>query len=356
MAEPAESASHSRIVPLWLPITLSLLVLGIVAFFTVEPATLVDLRRTRWGLLALAPAVLGLRVALGAWRLLYFSRGQLRFAGAIRAQLAWDFFSIITPSTVGGGPIAPAYIARDSRIAVGDATALILFAILLDQIWFSFSIVIVIISSLHVDLIPDSLGTVGTITFVLYGAGYMVWTILFAYATFFRPQLLTVVIARIFSVPGLRRARGRALRVMVNLQNRARVLRRQQPLFYVKGLLLTIVGWLSRYGLIVIILASMHADLDYLLATLRTVAMMLGALVLPTPGGAGGVEALFALMLGPLMPQSLVAPALLIWRLLAYYLFLAAGTYITAHQVMRNTSGPNIPATADRKESASGAA
>ena len=356
MVKPAESAFHARIVPLWLPVTLSLVVLSIVAYFTVEPTTLVDLRRTRWGLLALAPVVLSLRVALGAWRLLYFSRGQLRFAGAIRAQLAWDFFSIITPSTVGGGPVAPAYIARDSRIAVGDATALILFAILLDQIWFSISIVIVIISSLHVNLIPDSLGTIGTITFVLYGAGYMLWTLLFAYATFFRPQLLAAVIARIFSLPVLRRAKGRALRVMVNLLNRARVLRHQPPLFYVKGLLLTVLGWLCRYGLIVIILASMHTELDYLLATLRTVTMMLGALVLPTPGGAGGVEALFALILGPMMPQSVVAPALLIWRLLAYYAFLVAGAFLTAHQVIRNASGANVPAAANLNQSASGPA
>lgn len=335
MAESAEPASQSRLIPVWLPITLSLVVLGIVAFFTVEPTTLIDLRASRWWVLAFAPAALGLRVVLGAWRLLFFSKGQLRFPGAVRAQLAWDFFSSITPSTVGGGPIVPAYIARDSRIAVGDATALMLFAILMDQIWFSCSIIIVIISSLYLDLIPDSLGTAGTVTFILYGAGYMVWTAFFAHATLFRPRLLTVLIARVFSFPGLHRARGKAMRVMVNLQNRARLLRQQRPLFYIKGLLLTILGWLSRYSLIVVILASLSADLDYLLATLRTIAMMLGTLVIPTPGGAGGVEVLFALMLGPSIPQTLVAPALLIWRLLGYYVFLAAGAYLTAHQVIR---------------------
>ena len=312
--------------------------MGVVAYFTVEPTTFDDLRSARWSVLALAPVALILRVVLGAWRLLYFSRGQLRFPGAVRAQLAWDFFSNITPSTVGGGPIAPAYIARDNRIPLGDATALMLFAILMDQVWFSCSIVVVAIFSVYVNLVPDSLGTVGTVSFVVYGGGYMVWTALFAYTTFFKPQLLTAVVAKVFSIPGLRKLKNKALRVMVGLQERARLLRQQRPLFYVRGLLLTMASWLSRYGLIVIILASMNANLDYVLATLRSIAMLLGALVIPTPGGAGGVEGLFALMLGPSISQTLVAPALLIWRILGYYVFLAAGAYLTAHQFLKSAA------------------
>lgn len=341
MASPAESEPQSGTIAIWLPISLSVAVLGIVAYFTVEPTTFDDLRSARWSVLALAPVALILRVVLGAWRLLYFSRGQLRFPGAVRAQLAWDFFSNITPSTVGGGPIAPAYIARDNRIPLGDATALMLFAILMDQVWFSCSIVIVTVISIYVDLVPDSLGTVGTVSFILYGAGYMAWTGLFAYATFFRPVLLAQLIAKIFSIPGLRRVKSKAIRVMIGLQDRARILRQQRPKFYVKGLLLTMASWLSRYGLIVIILSSMNVNLDYVVATLRSVAMLLGALVIPTPGGAGGVEGLFALMLGPSISQALLAPALLIWRILGYYVFLAAGAYLTAHQFLKSTARPN---------------
>ena len=125
---------------------------------------------------------------------------------------------------------------------------------------------------------------------------------------------------------------------MVTLQRRAQLLRQQRLKFYLKGLLLTTISWLSRYGLIIIILASMSAHLDYVLATLRTITMMLGALVIPTPGGAGGIEGLFVLMLGPSIPQTLVAPALLIWRILGYYVFLALGAYLTAHRVIKATA------------------
>ena len=344
MAEPDASQERKRLMPVWLPIVLSLAVLGVVAYLTVGPDTLDDLREVRWWVLLLAPVALVLRVLFGAWRLLYFSRGQLQWPGAFRAQLAWDFFSSITPSTLGGGPIAPAYIARDNRIPLGDATGLMLFAILIDQVWFSCSIVLVIAASIFVDLIPDTLGVVGQITFVLYGAGFMVWTALFAISTFFKPEVLIFLVQKAFSIPLLRRFKGRALRVMVTLRERAALLRHQRPGFYCKGLLLTVASWISRYALVVIILASLSVDLDLVLATVRTIAMKLGALAIPTPGGAGGVEGLFALMLGPLIAQSLVAPALILWRLLGYYVFLAVGAYLTAHQVLKKTAAKQSPA------------
>ncbi len=329
--------SNPRRMSIWLSIGLSLIVLGIIAAFTIKPDTLSHLRNTHWGLLTLAPVLVVLRVLLGAWRLHYVARGHLRFAGAIRAQLAWDFFSNVTPSTLGGGPIAPAYISRDSQLPLGEATAFMLFAMLLDQIWIAVGIVSVLSASLVMDLVPDSLGIAGSVTFMLYFSGYMAWVAIFAYATLFRPQLLAGLVQKLFSVRGLRRMKDRVTAVMHTLQLRASILRKQQPLFYIKGFLLTVAVWISRYVLVVIILASFYDDLDHVLAFMRTVAMMLGALIMPTPGGAGGIEGLYALLVGPLVPQGLIAPSLLIWRLLAYYVFLAAGAYLTLSQVMKHT-------------------
>ena len=322
-------------ISIWFSIGLSLVVVGIIAALTTKPDTLSHLRNTHWGLLALAPVFVAIRILLGAWRLQYVARGCLRFAGAMRAQLAWDFFSNVTPSTLGGGPIVPAYIFRDSRIPLGEATAFMLFAMLLDQIWIAFGIAGILIGSLAIDLIPDSLGTVGSVTFILYLSGYLAWVVLFAYATLFRPQFLAGLVRKVFSLRVLRRLHDRASSVMNTLQQRAHVLRTQRPLFYVKGFLLTVAVWFSRYILVVIILASFYDGLDYILALMRTIAIMLGALIMPTPGGAGGVEGLYALMVGPLVPQGLIAPSLLIWRILAYYVFLAAGAYLTLHQVMK---------------------
>ena len=336
MTEASDSGAISspRRTNVWFSIVLSLVVLGIIAAFTVKPDTLSHLRATNWGLLALAPVLVAIRVLAGAWRLQYVARGRLRFAGAVRAQLAWDFFSNVTPSTLGGGPIVPAYISRDSHIPLGESTAFMLFAMLLDQTWIAFGIATVLTGSLVIDLVPDSLGIAGSVTFMIYFSGYLLWVVLFAYATLFRPQFLASLVNRVFSLRLLRRLQDKVSTVMSTLQQRARALRTQRPMFYVKGFLLTVAVWLSRYALVIVILASFHDSLDHVLAFMRTVAMMLGALVMPTPGGAGGVEGLYVLMVGPLVPQGLIAPSLLIWRILAYYVFLAAGAYLTLHQVM----------------------
>jgi uncharacterized membrane protein YbhN (UPF0104 family) len=73
-----------------------------------------------------------------------------------------------------------------------------------------------------------------------------------------------------------------------------------------------------------------------MLVVLRTMALTLGSVVLPTPGGAGGLEGLYALFFGPpLIPQALVAPTLLMWRLLGYYIFIALGAFLSMHHVQQ---------------------
>ena len=85
-----------------------------------------------------------------------------------------------------------------------------------------------------------------------------------------------------------------------------------------------------------LIVAASAPEVDYSLSGLRSVVTMLGMLAVPTPGGAGGAEGLFALLVGPLLPQALVSPAALIWRMLGYYVFLAAGAYLTLDGALRN--------------------
>lgn len=323
-------------IQIWVPIVLSLAVLAAIALFTVEPDTLPLLGQTRWGLLALAPFVVGLRVIFGAWRLHYIAKGFLKFSAALRAQLAWDFFSCITPSSIGGGPIVPAYIAKDSRVSLGDSSAIMLFAMLLDQIWFACAIVVVLLSTTSIDVIPDSLGNIGMLTLITYFLGYLAWVIIFAYGALKKPEVLSWVVRRVFMLPGLRRFGSKADSILRDLQERATILRSQRLVFFLNGFGLTLLAWASRYALVVLIVAATAPEIDYILAGLRSIVTMLGALVVPTPGGAGGAEGLFALLVGPLLPQALVSPAALIWRVLGYYVFLAAGAYLTLDSALRN--------------------
>ena len=316
-------------------VLLSLVVVVVVGVLTYEPEAF----RLMWDsfhpwILALAATTVVARIVIGGWRLQYVSSGHISFSSAIRGQLAWDFFSIVTPSVIGGGPLAALYVARDKQVKAGEATALLFFAMLLDQFFFAATVPILVIATFFVPVFPPSIGTVGTTTFLLYFVGLLGWVTLFAYVTFFRPEVLETWLSKIFRIKWLRKYQDRVAKEMYAMQARAKILRSQPPRFFVHGSILTLLSWAVRYLLVILIIWSVHENLDFLLALARTAAMTLASLILPTPGGSGGVEGLYALFLGPpIMPKYLVAPTLLVWRIMGYYVYIALGGYLTMHRV-----------------------
>ncbi|HLT46530.1 MAG TPA: lysylphosphatidylglycerol synthase transmembrane domain-containing protein [Rubricoccaceae bacterium] len=341
-ARPASGMSLRGVV--W-SLALSLAVLGVVGYFTFDPAAFGPFldHLSPW-LLAAALAAVALRVLFGAWRLRYFSGGRLGLRGSVRSQIVWDFFAYITPSTVGGGPFAAVFIARDQRLPLGEATAVVLFSMLVDQICFALTIPVLLACTAFVEVFPPALGTVGHWSLVLFFCGYLAWVLAFAYGTLVRPQHLVRVVAFVFRLRWLRRLRPRAVRAMEDLRARSGVLRAQPPGFYVRGFVLTLLPWLLRYLLVLLVIWSVYPGVDGVPVFLRAAALHLGALAMPTPGGAGGVEGLYVLFLGPpLVPEPLVAPTLLVWRLLSFYAFLAVGAVLVMRHLRRHAGAKRRP-------------
>ena len=319
------------------PVLLSLAVLVGIGYYTYDPTVFRQLLRDLNGwLLAAALVTVGARIFFGGWRLNHFSSGRLNMKDSLRSQIAWDFFAYITPSTVGGGPFAAFFIAKDRNVPLGEATSLILFSMLMDQLSLGLTMPLLMLCSIYLDVFPQTMGTVGYWIMTGFFLAYMTWILFFAYSTLFRPQLLAKMIEKLFGLKWLRRFRERAMHVMSDMQQGAHLLRTQRAGFYIKGAVLTVLPWISRYLLSLFIIWSVYPGVDKVLVFLRSVAMNLGSLAMPTPGGAGGVEGLYVLFLGaPLIPQALVAPTLLVWRLLSYYLFIALGLFVTMHYLQQ---------------------
>ncbi len=326
------------------PVALSLAVLGAILYFTYEPDTLSQLRSLQPGLLALAFGTVGIRIALGGGRLHYISNGALSFLGGIRGAIAWDFMSAVTPSAVGGAPLAAYFVAKDNRIAVGDATAILLFSMLMDQIWFAVSIPFILLATIWIDVFPPALGPAGAGTITAFFIGMMLWAWFFAYATLIRPQILELVATKIVRIKWLRRFEGRVRRELVELRKRSAILRSQPPRFFVVGFLWSAGIWLTRYTTILLVVMSIYPAVEWFTFLVRAGAMMLTAMAVPTPGGSGGIEGLYMLFLGPLMPKAIRGTTLLAWRLMAYHFFIAAGSALTAHAVRRRMRGRNAEA------------
>ena len=334
--DPSRSAQGTT-APSWKtlfwPLLLSLLALGAIAAFTFEPGAFWTFaRKVNPLLLGAACFMAALRVFVGGWRFRFISHGRLGWGEATRGQLAWDFLSNLTPTAVGGGPVAIIYLARDQNIPVGEASAFMLFSMVLDQLWFALSIPLLLGASAFIDVFPAAAGRIGHWTFFMTFAGLMIWAMLFAYATLVRPRLLQRLARWLFSFRLLQRFRPRVVQEATRFAERARSLRAESAGFYLKSMLLTLGVWIGRYLLAVLVIWSVYPALDLVLATLRSAALLFCGLLMPTPGGAGGLEGLYALFFGPLMPQTLMAPTLLVWRFLGYYVFLALGVYLSFHQ------------------------
>jgi uncharacterized protein (TIRG00374 family) len=230
--------------------------------------------------------------------------------------------------------VAAYYVARDEDIAFGESAALMFFCVLLDQLWFLVAIPLLVLATFTIDLLPYVAGAIGLWGLLAYFGGMLVWSALYAYATLVRPRLLVKIVSWCFQWPYLDRFRESVMGEMRSYFRRARHLGTQSTSFYAYGFLITALIWIARYALIVLIVRSVHAA-DTLLLFARSAAMMLVGLIMPTPGGSGGLEGLYALFIGPLMPEALVAPTLLTWRLLGYYLFIALGAYLFLHQLQQ---------------------
>jgi hypothetical protein len=102
------------------------------------------------------------------------------------------------------------------------------------------------------------------------------------------------------------------------------------------------MSWMCKVALPVIVVLSLLPGPEVLLV-LRSLAMNLAFLVIPTPGGSGGVEGLFALFLGPLISRtSFIGLAVFTWRIITYYIsiglgIIAASWYVNHSVVSANT-------------------
>jgi len=310
--------------------------LGLIGYYTFDvDAFLDEAEHIRWSLFAIGLVFLVLRVLFGAWRMQFASHGQLDFMHSLRGQLAWDFFSNVTPSALGGGPFAAVYVAKDRDIPLGEASGILLFTMLLDQLVTATSTLLVLFGALFFSLLPENFSGLGMGALLTYLVGTLIYTVVLGYSTIFKPEWVQQAAAWTTNFKMLRRFRRRAIRETSHLKHRAVVLRSQPVSFYLYGYLLSIASWIARYLMLLFMVWSVYPLLLKGLFFMRSIAMTLASLVLPTPGGAGGIEALYYAFLSDLMPEALLVPTLLAFRFFGYFIFIGAGAYLTMHGARR---------------------
>lgn len=318
-------------------IALSLASMAVVIYFTYSPGVLENLKLKRLPGLVLAIFVTLFKVYLTAEKVRFLADKTIGRMASIRIALTWDFASAITPSTIGGAPVAT-YAMTKEGIKLGKSSAIMLYGVLLDQFWYALAVPVLLISGLYFEVIPDEIGTVGNVSMILIYAGLLSYGVILVYGLLINPGMLKKIVRKLFKLRILKKFSDKAMAETDHLEIYSAQLRKKPASFVIKAFLLTAATWLTKVALPVIVVLSL-LPADEVLLTLRSLAMNLAFLVIPTPGGSGGVEGLFALFLGPLITRSgFIGLAVFAWRIITYYSSIGLGIFAMMWYVNKTVS------------------
>lgn len=329
-----KTSNNSLVSTKYILISLGLSVLGmaIVIYMTYSPGVLEHLRVKRIPGLVIAFGVTLLRVWFVAAKIKFLAEGKLTWMGSLRVALTWDFASAVTPSTIGGGPLATYAMSREG-VKLGKSTAIVLYSVLLDQFWYALAVPILLVAGIWFEVIPPEIGFVGAATMALLYTGLLVYCGLLAYGLMVNPASIKKLLKWVFRLPFLNKFKDKINEEADNLEEYSHELRGKSTKFIIKAFYLSTMAWFCRVALPVIVVLSLLPG-DEVMLVLRSLAMNLAFLVIPTPGGSGGVEGLFAIFLGPLIDRrAFIGLAVFVWRVMTYYISIGLGIIATTWYV-----------------------
>lgn len=309
--------------------------MAFVIWLTYTPGVLKHLKAKRLPGIFIAIVVSFLRLWFAAAKIRYLSEKQLGWMASFRVMLSWDFTSSITPSTIGGAPMAT-YALTKEKFALGQSTAIILYSVLLDQLWFAIAVPVLVIAGFFFEVVPNNTGMVGHVSMIMLYIGLLSYAGLMAYGVLRNPNAIKKVISYLFELPFLRRWKDTVMDEADNLVEYSHELRKKPTSFLLKAFFLTTMTWLARVALPTIVVLSL-LPADVILSVLRSLAMNLAFLIMPTPGGSGGVEGLFAIFQGPLIDRkAFIGLAVFAWRIISYYISVGLGMMATTWYINRS--------------------
>ena len=98
----------------------------------------------------------------------------------------------------------------------------------------------------------------------------------------------------------------------------------------IKVFLVVFVQWCCRYGVLPLLLWGFGLKVNPFLFFILQGALFMLQLVLVIPGGSGGIEIAFFVMMGHFIPPEIVGIALILWRFYTYHLYVIGGGIVFA--------------------------
>jgi len=275
-------------------------------------------------------------------RLYLLCDGKLTFRAAIEVTLLWEFVSALSPSVVGGSPVA-IWMLMKEKISVGRGTAIIFITIFLDEIFYLLMLPTVLLSvGSEVVFRPviEGSGAIGTGFYTSFWIAYVViflYTVFLAFAIFIRPQGTNKVFKKLFKTRLLKRWEERGYKMADDLEMASKEFRHKGIVYWLKAGAATIMSWTGRYLVLNCVLSAFTnlSLYEHTVAFARQAIMFVLMLVSPTPGSAGIAETAFEVLFSEFTPVGLALALAIVWRFITYYPYVFIGIPLLPRWVSR---------------------
>jgi uncharacterized membrane protein YbhN (UPF0104 family) len=230
------------------------------------------------------------------------------------------------------------------QLSAARTTTIVLYKIVLDSFFFISTLPLLFWACGSKMIRPDMINVFDidwrSRIFYFSYVGMMIYGSFFFYGLFINPTLMRRLLTWGASFPFLKRFRPRALQLGDHLILAAEEMSNIGWKRHLAAFLATWAAWACKFLLIsALIIGIHHPPMDFqhgLLLYARLQAMFIIMAFSPSPGGAGFAEFVFGDFLSDFVNVPSVALIIaLIWRVMSYYLYLAAGAIIIPNWIRK---------------------
>jgi uncharacterized protein (TIRG00374 family) len=255
----------------------------------------------------------------GSLRLFLWSRfvkGNIRYQDTFKIVISAELGAAISPPMIGGNAVKIGMLMRQG-FSGGAAMSLTLLENLEDCIFFicMVPIALTMSSSWNLPIVKSVIGRIEHAP---------LWGMLGALCVI---ACIIVVVARqseglLQRFPLVRTFTDRVKASYKNFSATYHSIIREGKGMLALTMLLTSLQWICRYSVVTLVFMSLGiATQPVLFMALQVIVFALMTFV-PTPGGAGGAEAMFSLLYRTLVPEGAIGVVTTCWRFLTFYFLL----------------------------------
>ena len=273
----------------------------------------------------------------------------LRFRTALRFVLGGLLGSAVTPTGSGGATLKWVLLARHG-VPAGRVGSLLVVETVENAVFMAFAIPFAVIATAAADVpvLRDALRSVGIDLVPLLAAVAAVAAALGLTARAAARGVLGRTLRRLAA-----RSRSWLRRPVADAQRVARLVARRGKMRLALGVALAGVQWVAKYSVAAALLAFLGVPVDPVLSWLLQWTTFTAMNAVPTPGAAGGAEAVFAALYSPFVPTSVLGLATAAWRLTLFYApLVVASVAFLALGRRSQPPGPGVPAPGSASETA----